>query len=139
MKEEWIQRYADLTLDLATNLHEDGLTIAEKHWNALKDTMEHYVFESLDEEIYFFRKVKPLFTSKLQYYHLLKAGIPNPFMRLQKFKEKHNSFYVYYKGGSTSQDDKWFVRVVDLTSTHDHLVAQLLALQELVQTAVFAG
>ena len=137
MKEEWQQRYTHMKLDLATSAHDDGLTVAEKHWNALKKAMIDYRFGSGEEEVYFFKNVKPLFTSKLELFHLLKAGIINPFIRLETFKEKHTDFYQYYQSGRTDKDREWFVRVADLTSSHDHLVAQLLALQELVQQAVF--
>jgi hypothetical protein len=138
--------------------------ICVKYWGQVKERIIHYEFNNCKEEIEFFKMVKPLFTSKIEYYNLLyHAELFEPDFgtegykkfwqreghRLEKFREEHTAFYSYYKSGCSCDDKIYFiradrvayefleVRVYDMdsraSSSHDHLVGSILALEEYVK------
>ncbi len=140
---------------------ENCFTIAMKVWKILQQKLEGFVFATDDEEIYFFKYIKPLFTSEVEYYNLLyhtrlflpqndpvqaQAFWERESRRFQRFKEEHQEFYRYYQSGFTNKDVDYFIRansdlsnyalakVYDLyeyaTTSHDHLVASILALEK---------
>ena len=99
--------------------------IAKGYWKTLQERLEGYVFYTTEEEIYFFKDIKPLFTAEIEYYNLLyhtrlfqpqydpvqvKAFWEREARRLQKFKEEQEEFYIYYKVGCTARDEDYFVR-----------------------------
>lgn len=91
----------------------------------LKDFILNYVFCSQDEEIDFFKRIKPAFTS-LQYYYLMLYHIEarkptggkkvlRQYYNKQLENIKHyycynNEFYKYYRTDSTYLDHKYFSR-----------------------------
>lgn len=95
---------------------------------ALKQYVLENGFPSVEDEIRFFRSVKPKFYSLLVYYgkvfeleldrptgsreieveYLKKAAA-----KLFYFYEKHRDFYQYYRAGYTYLDDKYFTRSKD--------------------------
>jgi hypothetical protein len=91
----------------------------------LKQYVRRYTFSSVDEEIAFFKEIKPVFISQLVYYKLLlkmqlhrsygNESDINVFCEayLKKFKRyllKHESFFLYCVSGSTYQDRLYFTR-----------------------------
>lgn len=91
----------------------------------LKDLILNTTFKNKAEEIYFFKKVKPKFTSKLIYFFLLydleRRRIFNTINSHVAYLEKalHNldlhcqdnvEFYTYYRTDSSVLDDKYFAR-----------------------------
>jgi len=137
MKQEWKQRYALMNDDLVAGLEEGALEIIQRHWASFKKEILGYQFASLQEEIDFFKVMKPLFTSKMEYFLLLADDIKNPYLRHKRFKEEHADFYQYYTSGRTENDHEWFIQRSNMESSHDHLVSRLLALNELVHRHIF--
>jgi hypothetical protein len=45
--------------------------VANHYWPKIKALLAGYIFQSEAEEIYFFKTIKPLFTSAIEYYGLL--------------------------------------------------------------------
>lgn len=85
-------------------------------------------FKSEEDEIHFFKSIKPLFYSQLQYYGIVynmeverplvdrEADI-NYLMKEQKkltyFYEKHHEFYLYHRTGASYLDSVYFTRNED--------------------------
>ncbi|MBS1564485.1 MAG: RteC domain-containing protein, partial [Bacteroidetes bacterium] len=125
----------------------------------VKNEVSNYAFPSAEEEIRFFREIKPAFTSEVEYYNLLyHVEIFKPVsreellafwlrerQRLTDFIREHEAFYQYYKGGETHSDLQYFTRAgsqsarlpeakiydrdANATTGYDYLVTSLLALE----------
>lgn len=110
--------------------------ICSRHWMEVQKILVSYEFASEDEEIDFFRNVKPLFTSEIEYYSLLyHAQMFQPTFvskelvqfweresqRLDCFIETNAGFYRYMQGGDQSLDSNYFLRPKEekLASTDD--------------------
>lgn len=119
--------------------------------------MEFYQFINDEEEIQFFKTIKPKFTGYIEYLMLVNHGllfIPTEsndaqqiywqyeVERMGRFKDRNKAFVEYYESGSTQNDRKYFLpvngelshqfsRIYDLhgdfVTSHDHLVASLFA------------
>ena len=130
-------------------------------WLRVRQQLADDYFESEQEEIDFFKNVKPLFTSQIELYTLIYQGIlfspkEDPLKiesywvaeaaRLARFRENKEAFMQYYKSGDTSLDKLYFLRNnnmlcngvtpkiydlnADLTTSHDWLVAALMAQED---------
>lgn len=100
--------------------------MADRYWRELKEYLEVYQFTSEQEEIEFFKTVKPQFTSEIEYYNLVYHSLlfrPEPLERhswktfwqreqnrLQKFMEETPDFYAYHASGRTDQDADYYLR-----------------------------
>jgi RteC protein len=104
---------------------ESCFRIATGYWHRLKETIRDHGFAGDDEEIGFFKKVKPLFTSQIEFYMLVYQAMlfqpendsselmlywENEFRRLQKFIESKEEFVRYFKSGSICKDQQYFLR-----------------------------
>lgn len=93
--------------------------------NKLKTELYNYQFQDQQEEINFFKSIKPFVISKLILYNnLYRIKIENPsycfkseykyykreLLKLQHFFEDNREFYKYYKTNSTYLDTKFFIR-----------------------------
>lgn len=82
-------------------------------------------FKSEQEEINFFKEIKPLFTSRLIYYNsvykietkkpfggsrIIKKYYNNELDKLKRYFDNNLDFYKYYRTGGTYLDYKYFVR-----------------------------
>lgn len=131
--------------------------ICLQHWSRLQACVMSEGYDSLEYEIYFFKRVKPLFTGRIEYFTKIFQSLafipPDPVGwpaywakeagRLAQFYDQHTAFVEYFRKGYTHHDEEYFVRSVDaevpvvwrtpydssafLSSTHDGLVAQLWA------------
>jgi hypothetical protein len=129
-------------------------------WYAVKRKLASYEFDTREDEINYFRNIKPKITSEIEYYNLLyHASLFYPpdiralkrfWMRegerLNKFTNENKDFLHYYRSGLTHKDHLYFVRannknlesmkckpfgVNSFTSTsHDCLIAYFLALEK---------
>lgn len=129
-------------------------------WDEIRSIVGTYSFSSIESEIEFYKHIKPLFTSEIEYYRLVYhsllfrpeatiALIPfwkRELQRLDRFIEECGSFYQYYKSGATELDQTYFtrldedeidfsqVRVFDISygiiSSKDHFVSLILALEK---------
>jgi hypothetical protein len=148
------------TKDSFTQQIEHSFIVCFNHWLQVTKQLSVHDFKNLREEVLFFKKIKPLFTTHIEYYNLLyhfqlfqpdycsvkmKDFINAETNRLKKFISAHLSFYIYYKTGASYLDAVYFTqsavpdsclfaKVYNINprfiSSHDHLVSTLLALEK---------
>jgi len=95
-------------------------------WNELQLLVCQRGFTSAEEEIEFFKTIKPKFTGSLEYYTLrYQAELFKPaedtasavdfwaheHARLRRFIETNQDFYTYYKEGRADLDSLYFLRI----------------------------
>lgn len=103
----------------------DAIALCKKALGILKRFLTGYFFESLEEEIYFFKTVKPLFYSKYIYYiniynfhikkpvgseQVLTEFITAHLADLKHFFDHNQSFYQYFRSDSSHLDTCYFTR-----------------------------
>src|SRR5579863_9872145 len=152
MRQEWIILYDAMIREIRTLKSEPGdpkikietcFSIAQQCWSQIQQSVEENPFESKKEEIEYYKEIKPLFKSEIEYYNLVyHAEIFKPLtipgemkefwikeqQKLNRFIQDHEQFYTYYKNGSTSCDEMYFL-TPDQNVYYDDLIAQLLALE----------
>ncbi len=82
-------------------------------------------FKNQQEEIHFFKQIKPLFIAKLIYYNsiykietkrphgggkIIKKYLYNELSKIKRYFDNNFEFYRYYRTNSTYLDDKYFAR-----------------------------
>lgn len=142
------------------NAVEDCFHIAGNYWSELRATIAEYKFRSEEEEILFFKTIKPLFISELEYFSLLyhtllfcpfdlfrqKKFWERESKRLEEFKEQNREFLIYHASGRTDKDELYYLRANDSNElneemesydkepkseiSHDHIIAKHLALEK---------
>ncbi|MFT2010967.1 RteC domain-containing protein [Pontibacter sp. 13R65] len=105
--------------------HETNLRILNEAIQELKKLVINHSFPEEQEEIMFFRHIKPKFTSLLIYHSrlaLLDLRLPlgnlrdirryyeNELQLIRHFFDDHIQFYQYFYSGATFLDSKYFVR-----------------------------
>ena len=117
--------------EVLKNASDDVLTVSlgiihyiEKKLKEIFKWLKEHVFKSLQEEIYFFKELKPRMVSKLLYYKEL-LNLESSLPPSKKNKRKHyeellskihqyvvsnREFYQYYRSRTTVKDDDLFVR-----------------------------
>ncbi|MGH2565003.1 MAG: RteC domain-containing protein [Ginsengibacter sp.] len=138
---------------------ECAFKIATGYWYKLKQTLHEHVFNTPDDEIAFYKYIKPKFTSHIEYLTLVNHALlfipkQKDFQleyweyeaeRLERFTEKNKAFVEYYTKQSNQHDLQYFLPAnYDLANyivskpyevdgefmtSHDHLVASFLAQQ----------
>ncbi len=119
--------------------------MAERYWAMVRADLVNYEFEIEEEEIKFFKEIKPLFRAEAEYFSLRyhaqlfrdqttledqPAFWKREPLRLQKFRKENQDFFDYYKSGCKDKDALWFMRTAEKeSSSHDQLVTSLLALE----------
>ena len=100
--------------------------ISARYWAELRKEIVHRGFANKEEEIEFFKRIKPQFMSEIEYYGLCYHGQlyqaasaghddllkfwHRELEREEKFKTENALFYLYYKKGATHHDKKYFTR-----------------------------
>ncbi len=100
--------------------------MAERYWGVLRAEISCHEFVNTEEEIKFFKYIKPRFTSEVEYYSLLyhaelfRKDIHDEIdlekfwvrehQRLLRFILENETFYNYYKEGKTCSDEDFFIR-----------------------------
>jgi hypothetical protein len=117
--------FIDLEIDDQIKKCEQAITIILESINELKKATIKSNFKSLNEEIQFFKDIKPKFTSKLIYYNtifkietkkphggerILKKYLNNELDKLKRYFDNNLDFYKYYRTGSNYLDHKYFSR-----------------------------
>lgn len=155
---EALNSQVDKTLPLTEQIAQRFM-ITVQHYNKLQCCTKDARFPSKAAEIYYFKHIKPLFTSRLELYTLKFKGLlfapvdPVDAVdywqaeagRLELFRQQHADFIDYFESGHTHQDDSYFVssKISDVptawrtaydvednySSTHDGLIAAILAHQ----------
>jgi len=98
------------------------------HWGKLQKRIKQNGFSSPTEEIHFFKKIKPRFTSHIEYYtcryHALLFMPADDHLELirfwkwemrktEKFFEANEAFCRYMREGATDRDSVYFLRADD--------------------------
>lgn len=137
---------------------ERSYLVTESVMAELKNFIMNYPLNDMEEEIHFFKEIKPAFEMEFFYYYELtelEYGKPLGGHKTQKrywnrqlevignFFERNHEFYNYYRSGRTSSDADYFTRGETLSfhpgfdldmsfsTVHSHKVAQLLAYEQL--------
>ena len=99
--------------------------ICMDHWHKILRQVATHTFANEQEEIQFFKIVKPKYTSLIEYYTMvyhaelfkpltseedLQAFWKKENARVARFNHEHASFCAYYKSGCTSMDHVYFLR-----------------------------
>ncbi len=116
---------------------EHSIAVTRKYLNEMRMHIEDYVFKSQNEEIYFFKNVKPQICGMHIYYiKVYKVESKRPvstlkaqrkhFMdalkKLQLFYNDNLEFHLYYRKNSTHLDDKYFVSTKSTTPLHTNTI-----------------
>ncbi|RZJ71765.1 RteC domain-containing protein [Flavobacterium sp.] len=125
------QEMDDLLRSIHSNKHEPiafcvpAITGMAALIDRLKTFVIDYEFKDSAEEIFLFRNIKPLFTSRLIYYrevYKVELSMPvgdretershykNEMDKLKSFFAQNFDFYRYYRSGATDMDEKYFRR-----------------------------
>jgi len=111
---------------------------ASVYWTNMLEELSQYRFATEEEEIDFFRNIKPLFTSQIEFYTLIYQGMlfkpkedlvkmvafwASESTRLSRFSENKEAFISYYKSGDTCLDRQYFLR--DNNRTPGAIVAKV--------------
>ncbi len=100
------------------------LTYLQRKIKELHKWLKDYVFETKDEEMYFFKELKPKLFSKLIYYKtILKIETNSPASKRQKrkfyekaldkvyhYNKRNKEFYEYYRSRASFNDEQYFIR-----------------------------
>jgi len=118
---QFIRFEADDSIKAAELSIEALLSVIDK----LKKFILRYKFKKQEEEIYFFKEIKPLFISKLIYHNrilnietkkphggkkVLRKYLKNELNNLKRFFDNNLEFYKYHRTNSTYLDHKYFLR-----------------------------
>ena len=105
--------------------YEQCIKICLNAISELKKLVHQHAFTDKEEEIFFFKRIKPKFSSKLIYYtRVLNIEIKRPIGsevceksylikqldRLKDFFDNNIVFYEYHRFGATHLDEKYFLR-----------------------------
>ena len=131
--------------------------LIERRIKELFKWLKKHKFSSPEEEIYFFKDLKPIFISKLIYYKTvlsIETNLPTSKKNKIKFYEealnliqentnKNRKFYEYYRARASHKDNIYFLRNCDanilkrdcslinydvkLCTTHDYNMAVMIA------------
>lgn len=117
--------FIDLEIDNEIKKCEKAIEISVKAKDNLKALILKTTFKSQEEEIQFFKEIKPQFTSKVIYYNsifkiemkkpsggarVLKKYYNNELIKLKSFFDNELDFYQYYRSGNIYLDYKYFLR-----------------------------
>ena len=102
-----------------------AILVCKEYLKKLENHVLQNDFGSQQEEIYFFKEIKPKFYSKLLYYHKLfnievarpvgavsdqKNYLQKEIDRIREYFEDNKFFYQYFRSGETYFDEKLFLR-----------------------------
>lgn len=120
------ERLNEITLEIDDPIlvSEMSIKIVLKELSDLKQFILHRELQN-NEEIQFFKHLKPQFVAKLIYYNaiykietkmpfggqeVVKNYLNNELLRLKKFFDNNLDFYKYYRTNSTYLDHRYFLR-----------------------------
>ncbi|CAM3782041.1 RteC domain-containing protein [Flavobacterium gelidilacus] len=146
------------------NTNSDNILIASKVISLIEEKskelfkwLKKHKFNSVEEEIYFFKDLKPIFISKLIYYKTIlniESNVPTSkknkikfyeeeLNTIQEYTNKNKKFYEYYRARASYKDSAYFLRSVEkniikrdcslinydlkLCTSHDYSMAIMIA------------
>ena len=118
----------------AINQANELIKFIERKIKELYKWLKTYVFESISEEIYFFKELKPKLTSKLIFYKnvlKLESNLPvgkklrqkyfeKSLNKIYQYSRKNRDFYQYYRSRATYKDEHYFVRGIEKTLINNY-------------------
>ena len=111
--------------DIKIQQAEKAIYLVIESLEKLKAFFNKYQFKNKEEEIQFFKTIKPKLAAKLIYYNeiyniemakpsgtnkTLKKYYNSHFQKLKTFHKENTEFYKYYRTGNTCLDNKYFLR-----------------------------
>lgn len=111
--------------DSLADQYKTSIMLCKKAMAKLKNYISSYAFENKEDEIYFFKVLKPQFYSKYIFFinvynfimqkptgsdEIVKEYINYELTDLKRFFDHNHSFYQYYRSGSTQMDEIYFTR-----------------------------
>lgn len=102
-----------------------AIELCKKAMSKLRNYIASYFFNSIEDEVYFFKQIKPLFYSKFIYYiciynfqlnkpigsaETIKDYIDSELTDLRRFFDHNQAFYQYSRSGATQMDHLFFTR-----------------------------
>lgn len=96
----------------------------EKRIKELHKWLKNHIFETQEEEIYFFKELKPKLASKLIYYKtilkiesnapatkkLKKKFYEKALFKIYQYSKNNKEFYEYYRSRASFKDQEYFLR-----------------------------
>lgn len=162
-------RQIDIVIDEIKRNSTDSISATKKiveilgdKINELRESLSSYEFQSIEEEILFFKEQKPQLIAKLIYHNLILEIEANmPMIKKDKvefiemmlneislFSNRNKIFYQYYRSNATHYDEKYFTRFRDgkpkyyethivnydirFCTSHDYNVSQFMANEMIV-------
>lgn len=118
----------------AINQANELIKFIERKIKELYKWLKTYIFESVSDEIYFFKELKPKLTSKLIFYKSvlkLESNLPvNKKLKIKYFEKslnkiyqhsrKNRDFYQYYRSRAIYNDEQYFTRNFEKTKINDY-------------------
>jgi hypothetical protein len=105
--------------------YKTSIMLCKKAMTKLKNYIASYSFENTEDEIHFFKTVKPQFYSKYIYFiniynflmqkplgseEIVKDYINYELADIKRFFDHNHAFYQYYRSGSTLMDGVYYTR-----------------------------
>jgi hypothetical protein len=132
------------------DLFQHCFEVACNYKDALNRRVRIYEFGSSEDEIFYFKKIKPLFNAEIEYYvfcyHVvlfktsnlendkeeLEAYYKRQLNRMDRFRKDNKEFYNYVVAESSCADKAWFTRHNgdEENSLFDRLMGTYLAIQK---------
>ena len=133
------------------------ITYLEKKIKELHKWLKNHLFDNTEEEIYFFKELKPKLFSKLIYHkNVLKIETNKPsskklackfyekeLVKIFTYTKNNKNFYEYFRSKASFNDNNYFIRTPDkcfiqidsfivnydenLCTSHDYQVAMIIA------------
>ena len=134
MKSDYLQAYKNLIRDIMYIRSGEGTELAGieaafktaiAHWEAIKEKVREETFTDEQEEIRFFKYIKPRFTGLIEYYtqrYQALLFIPDKdietmlyfwkleMKKIDRFFLAQSEFIQYYEQGCTDKDSLYFLR-----------------------------
>ena len=118
---------AEITMngDSQVEQYRASILVCKKAMSKLKSYISSYSFENTEDEVHFFKEMKPQFYSKYIYFfsvynfmmqkpaggdEIVKDYISFELADLKRFFDHNQAFYQYYRSGSTQMDELYFTR-----------------------------
>ena len=157
-------RISELTYEQNNSLvsYENAIVLVLQKIEEVKKHIQEKGFKDAEEEILFFKQLKPQLVSKLIFFNsiykietkrprggdkIIRKYLNIELSKIKRYFDANLEFYKYYRTNSTHLDNKYFVRKHDIklsldtyyfeadhnfTTSHDYKVAKIIA-NDLIQ------
>lgn len=126
-----------LSSNTIINKAKSVISFVERKLEHLNNWLRNHIFQSSEEEIYFFKCLKPKLISKLIYYKTIltieseaplskkqtKKHYQKAVNKIYQYTKKNKEFYSYYRSGATDCDHHYFIRSTNKPRLNDECFA----------------